>query len=210
MSSPPNLAISALHEPTRVTALLHHPVLILWFLWLTASSDFLCGLMLVPLWLFLFGVGTVSALTLTARSAPPPPPPPPTHSKHTLISCNYTLLEQLSIRPRWETNTNETCLLMFCFPFLQEINGDHFPFRHMMAVLYWCWAAPAKQSNCQRQTWHCKHKLVPQVHRSQVYLCQWAKKTNNCHLNLKPVHGSIFVQLYKYTLLKMKVVKWRL
>ncbi len=71
-SSPPNLAISALHKPTRVTALLHHPVLILWFLWLTASSDFLCGLMLVPLWLFLFSVGTVSALTLTARSASPP------------------------------------------------------------------------------------------------------------------------------------------
>lgn len=111
-SSPPNLAIAAPHKPTRVTALLHHPVLILWFLWLTASSHFLCGLVLVPLWLFLFSVGTVSALTLTARSAPPR-----IHSKPPLISCNYTLLEQLSIWPRWETNTNETYLLMFSFLF---------------------------------------------------------------------------------------------
>ncbi len=55
--------------------------------------------------------------------------PPHTHSKHTLISCNYTLLEQLSIRPRWETNTNETCLLMFCFPFFARNQWRSFSFQ---------------------------------------------------------------------------------
>lgn len=100
---------SQLHsEPTGVTALLHHPVLC--FLWLTTSADFLCG----PMLTFLFCVKVQSPLwPLPPDLRPFLAPTPHTQAKPTLISCNYTLLEKLSLWPRWEANKNETYLRVF-------------------------------------------------------------------------------------------------